>query len=110
MRLLGAVAVIALGCSSDEPQGPRLGPCDWGAATGSNCGCFDGEVRCDPLPRCPMSITGVVAPPPPPLCTPAAKCGDLAGGSNADDCHCTCNAFRQWICLTELGGSPCVPM
>src|SRR4051812_14177900 len=99
MRWLAIVAITLLGCADDEPKS-RLS-CDPPAYTyGGNCACFDGDVRCDPYPTCPIDLSLA--------CTPDDKCGDLSGGSAGQDCQCTCTAMGTWSC-TGYEGATCIP-
>ena len=99
MRWL-VVVLMGLGCADNGPPKSKL-ICDPPASTyGANCACFDGDVRCDPSPKCPIDLT---AP-----CTPTETCGDLSGGSDGQDCQCTCTAAKTWSCTGPDGA--CIPM
>jgi hypothetical protein len=100
MRSLVIVAVAVLGCSDDD--GPRSTlSCDPPAYSyGENCACFDGDVRCDPYPLCPIDLTLA--------CTPGETCGDLSGGSAGQDCQCTCSDTGAWSCMAY--GNSCIPI
>jgi hypothetical protein len=100
MRWLVIVGVMSLGCADDEPKRSRLS-CDPPASSyGGNCACFDGDVRCDPYPTCPVDLTVP--------CMPTDKCGDLSGGSDGQDCQCTCTDAKTWSCMGYDGA--CIPM
>ena len=93
------IGLTCLGCASD-PEPSRLGCVPPASTYGANCACFDGDVRCDPYPMCPVDLTAA--------CTPAEMCGDLSGGSAGQDCECTCSASGAWSCAGEDG--TCIPM
>jgi len=97
MRWLVIVA-LAAGCADQK----SVYVCDPPASSyGSNCACFDGEVRCDDNPRCPSDLSVP--------CKPADTCGDLSGGSDGGDCICMCTAAKTWSCMGH-DGDACNPM
>ena len=99
MRWLIIVAVTFLGCADDHK--PISFACDPPASSfGEICACFDGDVRCDPYPRCPIDLTLA--------CMPAEVCGDLSGGSDGQDCQCTCSDAGTWSCMAH--GNACIPI